>query len=241
MPEVIAQRAQRAILYGRYSPRPEDCDSVEKQFEEMERWCAARGIEVVAKYCDKAVSGKKRNRPGLFSALKECRKGDVLLVREWDRFSRDRLFAGMLIEDLKHKGIEVRSITENGDLPETSESRLLQNILLDIAEYRREIIAERTRAAMKRHVKNGRYMGRDVPFGYKIGPWKEEGGERYKTIIKNELEQAALRRLHYLRGLKMRYSDIAKLMNSDGFPCRGKRWRGDQVKKYLTRDESSLP
>ena len=54
----------RARLYARFSPRPDadECDSIERQFEEMRQECARLNIEVAGEYQDAALSGADEQR-----------------------------------------------------------------------------------------------------------------------------------------------------------------------------------
>src|SRR6478609_6398553 len=100
----------KAILYARFSPRPsaKECESCERQFEDMEAFCAKHGWEIVDRFHDKAVSGADQyevtahrkdgqaeltvafeEREGLGEAFDALKSGYILLVRAQDRLSRD--------------------------------------------------------------------------------------------------------------------------------------------------------
>lgn len=64
----------------------EDQDA-ERARAELEAFAEERGLEIVASYVE-TVSGAKLDRPELFRLLRDCRKGDVLLVEQVDRLSR---------------------------------------------------------------------------------------------------------------------------------------------------------
>lgn len=221
-------------LYARFSPRPNaaECESVEKQIEMLKAWCQARGYEVGSISFDKAASGHDRERPGLFDAIESCKRGDMLIVRDWERFSRDRTFAGIVLDDLRKKGVQVKSITEDGDMPDTMESRLLRNILLDIAEYKRGIMAARTKAAMIAHQKRGRLMG-TIPYGYEV----DDKG----ILVASRYEQTMVRRIRELHSAGKGYNQIAKYLNAKRFPSRGRAWHRQTISNIVNRDETRLP
>lgn len=64
----------------------EDQDA-ERARTELETFVEERGLEIVAAYVEN-VSGAKLDRPELFRLLRDCRKGDILLIEQVDRLSR---------------------------------------------------------------------------------------------------------------------------------------------------------
>ena len=64
----------------------EDQDA-ERARAELETFAQARGLDIVTTYVEN-VSGAKLERPELFRLLRDCRKGDVLLIEQVDRLSR---------------------------------------------------------------------------------------------------------------------------------------------------------
>lgn len=217
-----------ARLYARFSPRPnaQDCDSNDRQLADLERWCRDRGIPVAGRYRDDAVSGAERDRTGFWSCIADCKPGDIILVRDWDRFARDRGFAGYVLSDLRRRGIQVRSITQTGDMPESSETRLISNIMLDFAEYQREITASRTKAAMLRKQKEGEKVSNIPLFGYR------HEGDR---LVEVPEEQVALSRAKQLLADGNSYKRTAKVLNDEGVTYRGRRWHHWKVSKIARR------
>ena len=47
---------------------------------------------------------------------------------------------------------------------------MIRNILHALAEYERKVISARTKAAMLRHIRNGRRMSHRLPYGWKADP-----------------------------------------------------------------------
>ena len=85
-------------------------------------------------------SGKRANRPELQKALELCRRKRVpLLVAKLDRLSRNVAF----ISNLMESRVEFRAC----DMPDAS--RFTIHILAAVAEHERDMIAERTRAALQ--------------------------------------------------------------------------------------------
>ena len=109
-------------------------------------------------YSDKA-SGAKVNRPGLAEAIAYARSGDVLVVWKLDRLGRTMKGLVDLSADLDEKGIGLRSITDGIDTSGTA-GRLVFNILAAMAQMERELVRERTTAALAVARRKGRFGGR---------------------------------------------------------------------------------
>ena len=233
----------RCIGYARFSPRPnsDECDSVEKQLAAIRQWCQERGHDLVGEFSDKAASGNDRSRVGLFDAITFAKKGDTILVRDWDRFARDRTFAGILIDDLRRKGVEVRSITESGDMEETMETRLLRNILLDIAEYRRGIIAARTRSGMKSLLRRSRYIGGSPPLGWEVRH-KAQDGKSVKVLVRNQHELSVVEDIQDLRKEGWTVKQITQYFAALQTQVRGRTVNNRLIRRVLyQRVEDDLP
>ena len=158
-----------AILYARFSPRPNaaDCESCESQLADLRSYCKAHGYTIAGEFHDKALSGGDdwTDRPGMFDAATACKRGMVFAVRSFDRLFRDTRKALMFACDLEKKGVQIVSITEEAASLNTPEAKLMRTFFLALAEYQREIIRARTRAKMRAHQANGRRMSNHVPWG----------------------------------------------------------------------------
>ena len=163
-----------AVLYSRFSPRPNaaECESCERQAEELRAWCQANGYEIAAEFSDHALSGGDgwEERPGMLDAVSVCKRGMVFLVRSYDRLFRDTDKALAFRSMLEAKGVDVRSITEEGANGDSMNAKLIRFIFLWLAEYQREIIRARTKARMLNHQSGGRRMSDRTPWGTRVDP-----------------------------------------------------------------------
>src|SRR5690349_14516562 len=91
------------------------------------------------------ASGAQRDRPELKAALEYLRQGDALVVWKLDRLARSTRQLIDTVEDLKLRGIDFRSLTENIDTT-TSSGRFVFHLFSALAEFERAIIRERTSA-----------------------------------------------------------------------------------------------
>lgn len=107
----------------------------------------AVGCDII--YTDIA-GGTSLERRGLCRALKHCRKGDLLSVWKLDRLTRTGAGAMAMVDTLQKSGVELRVIggIANGISSGTAEGRMMLGVLGCIAEFERQMVIERTRAAV---------------------------------------------------------------------------------------------
>lgn len=109
-------------------------------------------------FSDKA-SGAKANRAGLTDALSHARAGDVLVVWKLDRLGRTMKGLVDLAADLAERKIGLRSLTDGIDTAGTA-GKLVFHIMAAMAEMERDLVRERTTAALIIAKREGRVGGR---------------------------------------------------------------------------------
>jgi len=109
-------------------------------------------------FSDKA-SGAKANRAGLTDALSHARAGDVLVVWKLDRLGRTMKGLVDLAAELAERKIGLRSITDGIDTAGTA-GKLVFHIMAAMAEMERDLVRERTTAALIVAKREGRVGGR---------------------------------------------------------------------------------
>jgi DNA invertase Pin-like site-specific DNA recombinase len=127
------------------------------------------GIDTQHLYEDLA-SGKRDDRPGLAACLKALRPSDTLVVWKLDRLGRDLRHLVNLIHDLTERGVGLKVLTGQGATIDTTTAagKLVFGIFAALAEFERELIAERTKAGLAAARARGRNGGRP----YKMTPAK---------------------------------------------------------------------
>src|SRR3984957_20488804 len=115
------------------------------------------GCETIFK--DAGLSGATTKRPALLRCLKKLEHGDTLTVWKLDRLGRSLRDLITMLDDLKHRGIKFRSLTEAIDT-ETPTGRAMWQMIGVLAELERSLIVERTRAGVKAAQKRGVKFGR---------------------------------------------------------------------------------
>ncbi len=109
------------------------------------------------------MSGKTADRPGLKKLLRVLSAGDTLVVWKLDRLGRSMRNLVILIEDLRQRGINFRSLTDSIDTS-TPMGRFFFHVMGALAEMERELIIERTRAGLDAARAEGRVGGRRPKF-----------------------------------------------------------------------------
>lgn len=108
---------------------------------------------------DRGVSGVKVARPGLDDLVRFVRDGDVLTVYKLDRLGRSMAHLLALVAELEARGVGFRSLTENVDTT-TPGGRLVFHLFGALAQFERDLIAERTKAGLAAALVRGRKGGR---------------------------------------------------------------------------------
>ena len=230
-----------AISYARFSPRPNapECDSIERQQEDIQRWAAANGYEILEEFQDRNESGSDSERPGLWDAIAALNRGQTLIVRNCNRLARDAYLALRLEDAIKEAGAFYLAI-EGGALidPNDHTATFLRTILHAFAELQRHEINARTRAAMARHQANGRRMSGELPYG-KMLDWSgptHDGSGLPAMMIDNPEERAIIEIILNLRGQHTKLREIGRILGAQGFTCRGRSWHHSTIKTILERE-----
>ncbi len=223
----------KAIGYVRVSTADQRDNgvSLEAQRERIKKWCDADGYRLVEVFDDAGISGKRAdNRPGLQLALdRVCKtKGGALIVYSLSRLARSTRNAIEIAERLDKAGADLVSLTEKIDTTSAA-GKMVFRMLAVLAEFERDIISERTRAALDHKRRNGECIG-TVPFG-----WDLNGDG--KTLVRNKSEQAAITTIRSMRKRGAKLKQIAAELTEQGIETKfGKRvWSHQSVSQILKR------
>ena len=133
---------------------------MEAQQASVRGFVSGQGWTLVAEFSDIA-SGKDDRRPGFQEALTRCRQlGAVLVAARLDRITRRAHTLSQLLED----GYSVRA----ADMPGADD--LMMRIYAAMAQKERELISERTRAALAAAKARGKALGGDRGYRPVAGP-----------------------------------------------------------------------
>lgn len=105
------------------------------------------------------MSGTKRNRPELDKLLALLKAGDAVVVESLSRLGRSTKNLIELVELFQEKGVQLISLKEAIDTS-TPSGKLLFTLMSAIAQFERDIIAERTSEGLKAARARGHVGGR---------------------------------------------------------------------------------
>ena len=107
-------------------------------------------------------SGRHDHRPGLEACLKSLQPNNNLVVWKLDRLGRNLKHLVMTVDELHARGVGLRVLAGEGTEVDTTTAngRLVFGIFAALAEFERELIAERTRAGLAAARARGRLGGR---------------------------------------------------------------------------------
>lgn len=147
---------KKVALYARVSTLEQSCDM---QLEDLRRY--AQRFAQSKEYVEIGVSGAQRRRPQLDALMADARRRrfDVVLVWKFDRFARSVKHLVDSLEEFRALGIDFISFTEGIDTT-TPSGELLFHIMGAVAQFERDLIAERVRAGIAHARALGKRIGR---------------------------------------------------------------------------------
>ncbi len=150
-------KTKTVAVYARVSTLDQNCDV---QLADLRRYASQR-FSRSYEYVDQGVSGTQRRRPALDALMKDARKRmfDVALVWKFDRFARSLKHLMDSLEEFGVLGIDFVSYTEGVDTT-TPTGQLLFHIVGAVAQFERDLIAERVRAGLTHARAVGKHIGR---------------------------------------------------------------------------------
>jgi DNA invertase Pin-like site-specific DNA recombinase len=230
---------QRAVGYIRVSTTQQATDgvSLDAQRARISGWCELNGYKLVALHADEGLSGKcATNRPALRAALADaCQAKAALVVYSLSRLARSTKDALTISERLSKAGADLVSLSEKIDTTSAA-GKMVFRMLAVLAEFERDVIAERTRAAMQHKRAKGERVSREAAYGSRLTP---DGRVEADPIERRVVELVA--KLH-TAGWSLR--KIAAALEAEGlFPRGGRRWHPQTIARIAatcTGEERAL-
>jgi site-specific DNA recombinase len=200
--------------------------SLEAQRERIRAYCHARGWTLADIVTDAGASARTLDRPGMDTVrrLMADRLVDSIVALKLDRLTRSVRDLHQLMQLSADTGVGIVSVTENLDTTSAA-GRLMVNVLAAMAEWEREVIAERTTAALAVKRRRGERISRFDSIGQAAG-------------ARGELERMALdhvrRLLEDSGGVSLR--DMAARLDAAGFRNRaGRPYHASAVSRMISR------
>ncbi|MCI9127915.1 MAG: recombinase family protein [Eubacterium sp.] len=167
--------------YARVSTEAQNLD---RQLDALEKY----GVDMI--YNEK-MSGTKKNRPELTKLLDRITEGDTVVVESLSRLGRSTKDLIELTETFQSKGVNLVSLKESIDTNSPT-GKLLFTLMSAIAQFERDVIADRTREGLKSARARGRTGGRPRADPEQV----KKAVKLYKT------EQYSIKEIEELTGIK---------------------------------------
>jgi site-specific DNA recombinase len=226
-------------LYGRTSSKgQEERETIQLQKDFLHHYVQLYNLSVNGEYWDGDVNGTipLHERPGgrrLFQAAKQ-KKFTGVLFYQVDRLARSLRVLINAYEDLDKLGVSLRSAQEPFDT-NTQIGKVVFQLLGIFAEFEKANILERTRNGRDTKLKDGRWPGGVIQYGYTLDtnhfliPYEPEAAiirELYERIDHGSTVTAEAARLNVMNILPTcRYKN--------GVIHRAKKWYPSRVSRML--------
>ena len=181
----------------------------------------AEGEELIKSFTE-VESGRKNDRPQLTAALDARRHHKaILVIAKLDRLARNVYFISGLMES----GVEFVAV----DMPQAN--RLTIHILAAVAEHEREMISQRTKAALQAAKVRGVKLGSPEP---------KKGAAIGSQVLRDKADRFAANILPTIRDLQAQgvtsHKALARELNARGIQtANGRQWYQTTVKNVLKR------
>jgi DNA invertase Pin-like site-specific DNA recombinase len=161
-----------------------DKQTTKSQEADLKAWASRQ--EVPCKFYRDTFSGKTMDRPGWNKLLAQIKLGTVQTIVVWrlDRLGRTAKELTALFADLIAAKVNLISLKDGLDLC-TPAGRLMAHVLASVAQFEREVIAERILAGQAVAKSNGKTWG-----GRKVGTRIVVTDEQITNILRMHREGA---------------------------------------------------
>lgn len=189
---------------------------IEAQREAVQRYVASVGGTLLAENVE-VETGRSATRPILLQSIAQCRRDRaVLLIARLDRLARSVSFIASLIDS----GVEFVA----ADNP--AANKLVLHMMAAFAEFERDQIAARTKAALAAAKARGVVLGLN---GKVLAAVHRAEAQRFAETLRDPVETAFVQGAETLR-------DVARHLNEGGFATReGGRWSPQSVHRIVQR------
>jgi putative DNA-invertase from lambdoid prophage Rac len=146
-------------------------ESLDVQQRQVAGYALMQGLAVDRTFVERGVSGSVplAEREQGQALLATLRPGDVVITAKLDRMFRSALDALDMLAKLKARSVSLHMIDLGGDVTGNGISKLVFTILSAVAEAERDRIRERVATVKADQRQRGRYLGGQIPFGFRVG------------------------------------------------------------------------
>jgi site-specific DNA recombinase len=198
------------------------------QRRQVELMAELNGWPAPTIYSDEGKSGAKetRDRPELHRLMQAVAAGEVdaVIINSIDRLSRRSRISLEISDEMARCNVRLVSVKENFDMG-TPGGRLIFGFMAQLAEYERELIRERVRAALAEHSRRDGEAGGRLPYAY----LRHEG-----RLVVDPAQARLVRRIFAYRAQGLTLRAIAARLNERGHHSpQGARWHHSSVAAVL--------
>ncbi len=219
-----------AVIYARYSSHSQREESIEAQLRRCREYAVKNDFNVVAEYCDRALTGKTDHRHEFQRMIKDSEKGhfQAVIMYTIDRFARNRYDSAMYKAKLKKNGVKCYYTEQS--LTDEPESIILEAVLEGMAEYYSENLARGVRRGMRENAMKCMVNGSHMLLGYKKGAdGKYEIDPATAHIVKE---------IFNLYSSGKSQSQVVEILNSKGYrTSRGYKFHISAVNTVLKNEK----
>lgn len=222
----------RAVIYARFSSDRQTEDSISAQFRACEDYAAHKGLEIIDRYADEAISGREEKtdlRREYRRMLKDAEAGrfDIILIHKYDRVARSLREHVRLDERLEQLGVQLIAVAQ--ELGSSKEAKITRSLMWTMSEYYSDNLAEETRKGHRETALKALHNGGYAPFGYDV---KEQ-----KYVV-NDFEAAYVRKMFNCALNREGFKELIEEMQRAGIKGkRGKPIKYPQVYSILRNEK----
>ncbi len=220
---------KQAIGYIRVSTEQQANEgvSLEAQKAKIAAWCVTNGYELVNVFVDAGISGKSMDkRPGLQDAMKSLKKGMALVSYSLSRLARSTKDALSIGETVAKRKADMVSLSEQIDTT-TAAGKMMFQMLAVLAEFERNLVAERTTNALQHKKATNQKYTNITPYGFEA----IEG-----RLVQVQAEAAIVAEIQAARASGNTLQSIADSLNGRGIPTKtGKTWQPATIHLLMKR------
>lgn len=220
----------RAVIYARYSSSNQSEQSIEGQIRECTEYAKSKGLTIVGKYIDRAISGRTDNRPDFQRMMSDCSKNmfDAVIVYRTDRFARNKYDSAIYKRELKRANITLHYAAET--IPDGPEGIILESLMEGLAEYYSAELSQKIKRGMRENALKALCTGGNIALGYKIG--------EDKTFQINETEAPTVRMIFEMFNKGINNANICKHLNKLGLrTSRGNLFSNGSITRIIKNDK----
>ena len=153
-------------IYG-YMRISTDKQDEQSQRAQLEKWSQETGSNISMIYADHASGATPWQKRQLRDIINRATPGSTIVVSEISRIARSTIGVLTFLQATTEKGLNVIAIRSGLKIDESMQSKITVTIFALAAEIERDLLRERTKAALDARRAKGLPMGRPVGSGGK--------------------------------------------------------------------------